>query len=436
VGKGGVGLFFEEQNGKHVVRRIIPGGSAQFDGTVAEGDMCVAVDGRNVLGISQQNLKDQIVGDIHTFVELTFESSSGEKQSIYTVSLERRGASTDVSGLQDHTACEKTALALKQQIADLLTEKSDLLLKIEELSLSQQLHNDDASASAILFRDKSIVDMQKNLAELHVQIKCCQDEADILRKERNTCYADIAHVRKEAAAADDAHMIYISDLRTSFEIMMNEQLMKLRTDLLSISAIGSKASNFANESELEITTRRSRQSLNSVQQLRHAQEKLLVASKCTESEKLLQIELDRINTEIASSMTVLHEAQKQIEILQLRVIDVETELRLVKSMRSVDIEQFRADIDASVAELKVKVAHAEKENDDSRLLAENFARQAAEREQALLLMTLSMEQKDADLDRALISINCQKDHEIDNLLNRIGIKLKGKQEKNQMHYAY
>jgi CRP-like cAMP-binding protein len=31
AGKGGVGLFFEEQNGKHVVRRIIAGGSAQCD---------------------------------------------------------------------------------------------------------------------------------------------------------------------------------------------------------------------------------------------------------------------------------------------------------------------------------------------------------------------------------------------------------------------
>ena len=76
VGKGGVGLFFEELNGKHIVRRIISGGSAQTDGKIETGDICIAVGGRSVQGLSQQSLKDCIVGDVHSFVELTLESSA------------------------------------------------------------------------------------------------------------------------------------------------------------------------------------------------------------------------------------------------------------------------------------------------------------------------------------------------------------------------
>ena len=83
AGKGGVGLFFEEQNGEHTVRRIIPGGSAQIDGTIEVGDVCVAVDGRSALGWSQEALKDHIVGDVHTFVHLTFEPSSRDEKSAY-----------------------------------------------------------------------------------------------------------------------------------------------------------------------------------------------------------------------------------------------------------------------------------------------------------------------------------------------------------------
>jgi hypothetical protein len=100
LGKGGVGLFLEEEKGKHVVRRIIPGGSAQSNGSVELGDICVAVEGRNVSDLSQQDLKDLIVGDIHTFVALTFQSQVN--QSVYTVSLERKGAVSDAVKLQDY----------------------------------------------------------------------------------------------------------------------------------------------------------------------------------------------------------------------------------------------------------------------------------------------------------------------------------------------
>lgn len=90
AGLAGVGMFFTQEatassNGAAVVKTIVPGGSADRDGTVQPGDYIETVDGADVVGQSLNALRQMILGEVATYVTLGFRRGT----SRYEVTLMR-----------------------------------------------------------------------------------------------------------------------------------------------------------------------------------------------------------------------------------------------------------------------------------------------------------------------------------------------------------
>ncbi len=99
-GKAGVGLFFKEEEKGLIVRNIVAGGSAEANGSIKPGDIIISADGKSVEGQGIEFLRDCIIGNIGTFVELSFlrpPRNPTETSNIFSVVLERKSQNKTVA---------------------------------------------------------------------------------------------------------------------------------------------------------------------------------------------------------------------------------------------------------------------------------------------------------------------------------------------------
>jgi hypothetical protein len=140
--KAGVGIYFREEYGALIVREIVPGGSAAANGAIKPGDIIISVDGRSVEGQGIKTLRDYIIGQVGTFVELSFKrpSPSATRSSvegpvvIFSVTLERKqsrssDAAPDVTAVP-HAATIPSTEELRQKYNETLEN-----IKIKEATI-------------------------------------------------------------------------------------------------------------------------------------------------------------------------------------------------------------------------------------------------------------------------------------------------------------
>jgi len=86
--QAGVGLMLGEERGMEgvVVKQLVPRGSADRTGSVRVGDQLMRVGEEDVSRQTVSNMRHLIIGEIGSFVEVTFRSASGQ---VYTVQLQR-----------------------------------------------------------------------------------------------------------------------------------------------------------------------------------------------------------------------------------------------------------------------------------------------------------------------------------------------------------
>ena len=205
-GKAGVGLFFQEEKKELIVRNIVPGGSAAANGRIRPGDIIINVDGRSVEGQGIETLRDCIIGNIGTFVELSFirpGRSQAEAPVIFSVTIERKSQTKTVSDKVESFSAAAPVLPqlsaaspnkslfegdntdhhLQRRVSDLTFEKADLQSLLDQKS-------------------KLAESRQKTIEMLEMQLQSTIAENDRLNREVD--YAKTRETQAQSAAASSS----------------------------------------------------------------------------------------------------------------------------------------------------------------------------------------------------------------------------------------
>jgi len=132
--QAGVGIYFQqtpEDLDKIFVKSIIPGSSADREGTVKIGDFLVSVNEQRVPGSAIHLLRSLIIGEVGTFVKLGFRREDGEGQvAFYEISLMRANQEF-FNQLQAKAQIQKDAEQLRSSLVQAEQELSGLRQKLQ-----------------------------------------------------------------------------------------------------------------------------------------------------------------------------------------------------------------------------------------------------------------------------------------------------------------
>jgi hypothetical protein len=189
TGKAGVGLFFQEEKKELIVRNIVPGGSAAANGRIKPGDIIISVDGKSVEGQGIETLRDCIIGDIGTFVELSFIRPARfqtEAPSIFSITIERKSQTKTVSS--DRVDSLSNAAPTRPEFSALSPNKS--LYEAENMDLVKlqrrvsDLTFERADLQSLLDqKSKQAESRQKTIEMLEMQLQSTISENDRLNRE-------------------------------------------------------------------------------------------------------------------------------------------------------------------------------------------------------------------------------------------------------------
>ena len=235
-GKAGVGLFFQEEKKELVVRNIVPGGSAEANGSIKPGDIIIGVDGKSVEGQGIEMLRDCIIGNIGTFVELSFLRPSPahtDSPNIYSVVLERKSQTKTVPGPSNHPA-DAAPLSSSSNSSSAVDSGLDVQklhrrvsnLTFEKADLQSLLDQKNAQAEA----------RQKTIEVLETQL-----QSTIAENERLTRESEFAKTRERQALSDksskDSSLASeLADAKAQRDSIDNE-LQRVKKELLEQSAL-------------------------------------------------------------------------------------------------------------------------------------------------------------------------------------------------------
>ncbi|EKX51777.1 hypothetical protein GUITHDRAFT_134134 [Guillardia theta CCMP2712] len=193
--QAGVGIYFQqtpEGSNCHLdkifVKSIIPGSSADREGTVKIGDFLVSVNEQRVPGSAIHLLRSLIIGEVGTFVKLGFRREDGEGQvAFYEISLMRANQEF-FNQLQAKAQIQKDAEQLRSSLVQAEQELSGLRQKLQATE-SLRMRSLVASAEEqlrILTNSLSEEEEERKQLEIKLrreQVQQQQDEEEAKRLE-------------------------------------------------------------------------------------------------------------------------------------------------------------------------------------------------------------------------------------------------------------
>ena len=205
--QAGVGLFFQEEKKELIVRNIVPGGSAAANGRIRPGDIIISVDGKSVEGQGIETLRDCIIGNIGTFVELSFirpARSQTEAPTIFSVTIERKSQTKTVSS--DKVEIFSTAAPVLPQLSAASPSKSlfegdntdhHLQRRVSDLTFEK------ADLQSLLDQKSKLAESrQKTIEMLEMQLQSTIAEND--RLNRAVDYAKTRETQAQSVAASSS----------------------------------------------------------------------------------------------------------------------------------------------------------------------------------------------------------------------------------------
>jgi hypothetical protein len=260
-GKAGVGLFFQEEKKELIVRNIVPGGSAAANGAIKPGDIIISVDGRSVEGQGIETLRDCIIGNIGTFVELSFlrpSRSSTESPVIFSVTLERKSQTKAVNSSQGDVSSSEARAPVLRQLEPSPASAAPISSSADESSLElQKLHRrvsdltyEKADLQSLLDQKNVQADVrQKTIDMLETQL-----QSSIAENERLTREADFAKMRESQAQSAVASSSSKEASLASANVELQAAVARLRDSVSAAeaNALAEQRARAAIENELAV----------------------------------------------------------------------------------------------------------------------------------------------------------------------------------------
>jgi hypothetical protein len=204
-GKAGVGLFFQEEKQELVVRNVVPGGSASHNGQISPGDIIICVDGKSVEGQGIETLRDCIIGNVGTFVELTFlrpnfsQHAKSESPVIFSVTLERKSQTKAVNNNPaENAGSAKIAPSASQSVPLRASKNLDSPVPSPSDAANAELQKLLRRVSDLTYEK---ADLQSLLDQKSIQGESRQKTIDMLETQLQSSIAENERLTREADAA-------------------------------------------------------------------------------------------------------------------------------------------------------------------------------------------------------------------------------------------
>ena len=167
-GQAGVGLFFQERTEQPgvYVKSIVKDGSAEREGSVAPGDVLQMVEGKPC-PTSINELRTLILGEVGTFVSLTFERPDGGDGAVstYEVSLMRSNAEY-FRQMQHKAQMQEEVEQLRQALV-----RNESELDVLRGSLKQAESQADTDHAALVRLQSMFESAEQQMRTLHAKLQ-------------------------------------------------------------------------------------------------------------------------------------------------------------------------------------------------------------------------------------------------------------------------